>query len=81
MLLLAGCLTLIVQRALGRTTITYQGDADGGRASVSLTAMPVAIHICPDHMSREDYKRAIGELEKAGLHEPEGAAVPRRVRR
>ena len=34
--------------------------------------MPVAIHICPDHMSRDDYKRAIEDLEKAGLHEPEG---------
>lgn len=34
--------------------------------------MPVAIHICPDHMSRDDYKRVIGDLEKEGVHEPEG---------
>jgi quinol monooxygenase YgiN len=34
--------------------------------------MPVAIHICPDHMTKDDYKRAIGDLEKEGVHEPDG---------
>ncbi len=34
--------------------------------------MPVAVHICPDHMSKDDYKRVIGDLEKEGIHEPEG---------
>jgi hypothetical protein len=34
--------------------------------------MPVAVHICPDHMSRDDYKRVIGDLEREGVHEPEG---------
>jgi quinol monooxygenase YgiN len=45
--------------------------ARGGAATVR-AAMPVAVHICPDHMSRDDYKRAIEDLEKAGVHEPEG---------
>ena len=45
--------------------------ARGGAATVR-AAMPVAVHICPDHMSRDDYKRAIEDLEKAGIHEPEG---------
>lgn len=31
--------------------------------------MPVAVHINPNHMSREDYQQAIGELEKCGVHE------------
>ncbi len=34
--------------------------------------MAVAVHICPDHMSKDDYKRMIGDLEKDGVHEPEG---------
>lgn len=34
--------------------------------------MPVAVHICPDQMSKDDYKRVIGDLEKDGVHEPEG---------
>jgi hypothetical protein len=31
--------------------------------------MPVAVHICPDHMSREDYQNVIGELKKSGVEE------------
>ena len=34
--------------------------------------MPVAIHITPSHMSREDYERCIGELEARDAHEPDG---------
>jgi quinol monooxygenase YgiN len=34
--------------------------------------MPCAIHICPDHMSKDDYEKVIGDLEKEGLHEPDG---------
>jgi hypothetical protein len=34
--------------------------------------MPVAVHICPDHMSKDDYKRVIGDLEKEGVHETDG---------
>lgn len=45
--------------------------ARGGGATVR-PAMPVAVHICPDHMSKDDYKRVIGDLEKEGVREPEG---------
>lgn len=31
--------------------------------------MPVAVHICPHQMSREDYQTVIGELEKTGVKE------------
>lgn len=31
--------------------------------------MPVAVHISPNNMSREDYEKVIGELEKSGVHE------------
>jgi quinol monooxygenase YgiN len=31
--------------------------------------MPVAVHICPDRMSREEYEQVIDELEKSGVHE------------
>jgi quinol monooxygenase YgiN len=34
--------------------------------------MAVAVHICPDQMSRADYERTIKELEDAGCGEPEG---------
>jgi hypothetical protein len=37
--------------------------------------MPVAVHICPDHTSSEDYKRAIGELEKEGVNSPRAACT------
>jgi hypothetical protein len=28
--------------------------------------MPVAVHISPQHMSKEDYARVVGELEASG---------------
>jgi len=31
--------------------------------------MPVAVHICPDKMSRDEYHQVIDELEKSGVHE------------
>ena len=31
--------------------------------------MPVAVHICPDRMSQDEYKQVIGELEKSGVQE------------
>lgn len=31
--------------------------------------MPVAVHISPNNMSREDYEKVIGELEKSGVQE------------
>ena len=31
--------------------------------------MPVAVHICPDRMSPEEYEQVIAELEKSGVHE------------
>jgi quinol monooxygenase YgiN len=34
--------------------------------------MPVAVRIAPDHMSKEDYHRAIAELEASGAGEPDG---------
>ena len=34
--------------------------------------MPVAVHICPDQMSKDDYKRVIEDLERDGVHEPQG---------
>jgi quinol monooxygenase YgiN len=34
--------------------------------------MPVAVHISPQHMSKDDYARIIDELEASGLAEPEG---------
>ena len=34
--------------------------------------MTVAIHICPSNMSKDDYRQVIGDLEKEGVHEPEG---------
>jgi quinol monooxygenase YgiN len=34
--------------------------------------MPVAVHITPQHMSKEDYERIIAELRAAGVAEPEG---------
>ena len=34
--------------------------------------MPVAVHICPDHMSKQDYERVIAELKASGGEEPEG---------
>jgi quinol monooxygenase YgiN len=34
--------------------------------------MPVAVHICPDHMSKQDYERVIAELESSGADRPEG---------
>ena len=38
----------------------------------SIHIVPVAVRICPDHMSKEDYDRVIGELEASGLSEPDG---------
>ena len=34
--------------------------------------MPVAVLISPEHMSKEDYRRLIAELEASGLREPQG---------
>jgi quinol monooxygenase YgiN len=34
--------------------------------------MPVAVHICPTQMSKDDYERLIGDLEAAGAAEPDG---------
>jgi quinol monooxygenase YgiN len=34
--------------------------------------MPVAVHICPDHMSKQDYERVIAELKSSGADQPEG---------
>ena len=31
--------------------------------------MPVAVHICPDNMSKAEYEKVIGELEKSGVQE------------
>lgn len=38
----------------------------------TVAAMPVAVRICPDQMSKEDYGRVIDELEASGLSEPQG---------
>jgi hypothetical protein len=35
-------------------------------------AMPVAVHICPEKMTRDDYNKTIDELEASGRKEPEG---------
>jgi quinol monooxygenase YgiN len=35
-------------------------------------AMPVAVHITPRNMSRDDYERVIAELDASGAGEPEG---------
>jgi quinol monooxygenase YgiN len=32
----------------------------------------VAVHICPDQMSKADYERVIKDLEDSGVGEPEG---------
>lgn len=34
--------------------------------------MAVAVHICPDHMSKAEYERVIKDLEDSGVGEPEG---------
>jgi quinol monooxygenase YgiN len=34
--------------------------------------MPVAVHICPTQMTKDDYERLIGDLEASGAGEPEG---------
>ena len=34
--------------------------------------MPVAVHICPDHMTRADYENLTAELKASGVHEPAG---------
>lgn len=34
--------------------------------------MSVAVHISPEHMSREDYERLINELEAHGAGDPPG---------
>jgi quinol monooxygenase YgiN len=34
--------------------------------------MPVAVHITPHHMSKQDYEAAIADLEASGAGEPEG---------
>jgi quinol monooxygenase YgiN len=31
--------------------------------------MAIAVHICPDHMTREDYDKVIAELQKSGVEE------------
>ncbi len=34
--------------------------------------MAVAVHICPDKMSKAEYERVIKDLEDSGVGEPEG---------
>ncbi|MGA9857020.1 MAG: hypothetical protein WBQ18_04105 [Solirubrobacteraceae bacterium] len=34
--------------------------------------MPVAVHISPQHMTKQDYEAMISDLEAAGMSEPEG---------
>jgi quinol monooxygenase YgiN len=34
--------------------------------------MSVAVHICPDHMTRADYENLTAELKASGVHEPAG---------
>lgn len=34
--------------------------------------MSVAVHICPDHMTRADYENLAAELKASGVHEPAG---------
>jgi quinol monooxygenase YgiN len=34
--------------------------------------VPVAVHINPQHMSKEDYDRLIAELKSSGADQPEG---------
>jgi quinol monooxygenase YgiN len=34
--------------------------------------MPVAVRICPDQMSKDEYDQVIKDLEDAGCGEPEG---------
>jgi hypothetical protein len=34
--------------------------------------MPVAVHIVPGRMSKEDYDRMVAELEASGAGEPDG---------
>jgi hypothetical protein len=34
--------------------------------------MPVAVHICPDHMTKTDYEKLTAELKASGVHEPTG---------
>jgi hypothetical protein len=34
--------------------------------------MPVAVHISPTHMTKEDYERVIGELQARGAADPDG---------
>ena len=34
--------------------------------------MAVAVHICPDQMTRAEYHRVIKDLEDSGVGEPEG---------
>jgi quinol monooxygenase YgiN len=45
--------------------------ARGGGGSLPRT-MPCVVHICPDHMSKDEYQQLIEDLEKQGVHEPEG---------
>jgi len=45
--------------------------ADHALSSVR-SLVPVAIHICPTHMTKDDYEKVIADLEKEGVHEPEG---------
>ena len=37
--------------------------------------MAVAVHINPQHMSREDYERVLGELGASGAGDPDGRRV------
>jgi quinol monooxygenase YgiN len=34
--------------------------------------VPVAVHICPTKMSRDEYERVIKDLEDSGVREPKG---------
>jgi quinol monooxygenase YgiN len=34
--------------------------------------MAVAVRICPDKMSKEDYEQVVDDLEASGLSEPQG---------
>jgi quinol monooxygenase YgiN len=38
----------------------------------NIIGMTVAVHIIPEHMTKEDYERVIKELEKSGGADPDG---------
>jgi hypothetical protein len=44
----------------------------GAIRPVASRRVPVAVHICPTHMSKADYEQVMGDLAASGLGEPEG---------